>query len=124
MRVIVHLSDIHFGRVDPALAGPLSGVITRLAPDLVAVSGDLTQRAKRSEFTAARRFLDGLPFPRLVVPGNHDVPLYNVVARFFNPYGGYRRHIDDDLEPYFQSRDIAAVGLNSSRAFPFSGVGR
>lgn len=124
MATIAHLSDLHFGRVDPRLIEPLIRAITDAAPDLVAVSGDLTQRARDHQFRAARRFLDRLPFPRLVVPGNHDVPLYNVVARSFNPYGGYRRHIDDNLEPHFQSREITAVGLNSSRAFPFSGVGR
>ena len=124
MATIAHLSDLHFGRVDARLIEPLLRTIAAAAPDLVAVSGDLTQRARDHQFRAARTFLDRLPFPRLVVPGNHDVPLHNVVARFFNPYGGYRRHIDDNLEPYFQSRDITAVGLNSSRAFPFSGVGR
>ncbi|MEO8077361.1 MAG: metallophosphoesterase family protein [Acidobacteriota bacterium] len=117
MRVIVHLSDIHFGRVDPALIGPLSGVITRIAPDLVAVSGDLTQRARRSEFTAARRFLDGLPFPRLAVPGNHDVPLYNVVARLATPLDRYKRFITDDLSPVYRDEEVIVVGVNTARAF-------
>jgi 3',5'-cyclic AMP phosphodiesterase CpdA len=117
MRVIVHLSDIHFGRVDPALVGPLSGVITRLGPDLVAVSGDLTQRARRSEFTAARRFLDGLPFPRLVVPGNHDVPLYNVVARLATPLDRYKRFIAEDLSPVYRDEEVIVVGVNTARAF-------
>jgi 3',5'-cyclic AMP phosphodiesterase CpdA len=117
MRVIVHLSDIHFGRVDPALVAPLSAAITRVAPDLVAVSGDLTQRARRSEFAAARRFLDGLPFPRLVVPGNHDVPLYNIVTRLATPLDRYKRLITDDLSPIYRDEEVIVVGVNTARAF-------
>jgi 3',5'-cyclic AMP phosphodiesterase CpdA len=124
MATIAHLSDLHFGRVDPRLLEPLIRTIVAAAPDLVAVSGDLTQRARDRQFRAARAFLDRLPFPRLVVPGNHDVPLHNLAARFFNPYGGYRRHIDGDLEPQFESADIVVVGLNSARNFPFDGGGR
>jgi 3',5'-cyclic AMP phosphodiesterase CpdA len=124
MGTIVHLSDIHFGRVDPQLVAMLVRTIETVAPDLVAVSGDLTQRARRSQFVQARQFLDRLPFPRLVVPGNHDVPLFNLAARFGDPYGGYRRHIQRDLEPSFENDEIIAVGLNSARTFPFHGGGR
>ena len=85
MRVIVHLSDIHFGRIEPPTVAALTEAIGRIRPHLLAVSGDLTQRARRTEFAQARRFLDALPFQRLVVPGNHDVPLYNVFTRFLAP---------------------------------------
>jgi len=88
------------------------------------VSGDLTQRARRRQFQRARAFLDRLPPPLLVVPGNHDVPLYNLAARFLDPYGGYRRHIARDLEPVYQDEETIAVGLNSARAVPFHGGGR
>ena len=124
MPTIVHLSDIHFGRVDSRLVAPLVRAIHAIAPNLVAMSGDLTQRATRSQFQQARAFLDQLPFPLIVVPGNHDVPLYNIAARFLNPYGGFRRHIDGDLEPAYQSGDMIAVGLNSARSLPFHGGGR
>ena len=124
MRTIVHLSDIHFGRVDPRLVATLVRTIETVAPDLVAVSGDLTQRARRGQFVQARQFLDRLPFPLLVVPGNHDVPLFNLAARFLDPYGGYRRHIQGDLEPSFENEEMIAVGLNSARPFPFHGGGR
>src|SRR6185295_4473790 len=102
MRTIVHLSDIHFGRVDARLLAPLVRLVREIAPDLVAVSGDLTQRARRRQFQQARAFLDQLPAPQLVVPGNHDVPLFNVAARFADPYGGYRRYISQDLEPVYE----------------------
>jgi 3',5'-cyclic AMP phosphodiesterase CpdA len=124
MRTIVHLSDIHFGRFDERLVAPLVRAIQEIAPDLVAISGDLTQRARRGQFAQARAFLDQLPTPRLVVPGNHDVPLFNLAARFLNPYGGYRRHIAHDLEPVFEDAEMVAVGLNSARSLPFHGGGR
>lgn len=124
MGTIVHLSDIHFGRVDPRLVAPLIRTVEAAAPDLVAVSGDLTQRARRSQFREARLFLDRLPSPLLVVPGNHDVPLFNLAARLLDPYGGYRRYIQQDLEPAFENDEIIAVGLNSARALPFHGGGR
>src|SRR6185503_19113177 len=123
MRTLVHLSDIHFGRIDPATVGPLGAAITRLSPDLLAVSGDLTQRARRTEFAAARQFLDALPFRRLVVPGNHDVPLYNVFTRFITPLARYRHAITDDLSPIYQDEEMIAVGVNTARSWTW-GEGR
>ena len=124
MRTIVHLSDIHFGRVDSRIVAPLVRTIHTIAPNLVAISGDLTQRARRSQFEQARAFLGQLPFPLLVVPGNHDVPLYNIAARFLDPYGGFRRYVEADLEPMHQDDEMIAAGLNSARALPFHGGGR
>jgi 3',5'-cyclic AMP phosphodiesterase CpdA len=124
MRTIVHLSDIHFGRVDLRLVAPLVRLVHEIRPDLVAISGDLTQRARRRQFQQARALLDQLPAPQLVVPGNHDVPLFNVAARFVDPYGGYRRYVSPDLEPVYEDAEMVAVGLNSARSLPFDGGGR
>ena len=99
MRTIVHVSDLHFGRVDPALLEPLHDAVHELQPDLLVVSGDLTQRARRAQFAAARDFLAGLPQPRIVVPGNHDVPLYDVARRFLAPLARFRRSIEADEFP-------------------------
>ena len=104
MRTIVHLSDLHFGRVDERIIAPLLERIASIRPDLIAVSGDLTQRARRRQFQQASAFLARLPFPKVVVPGNHDVPLFNVAARLFDPFGGYRRWISPDLEPALHRR--------------------
>jgi 3',5'-cyclic AMP phosphodiesterase CpdA len=123
MRTIVHLSDIHFGRLNPATVEPLAHAITSLAPDLLAVSGDLTQRARRSEFAAARQFLDSLPFKRLVVPGNHDVPLYNVFTRFFTPLARYRHAITPELSPIYCDEEVIVAGVNTARSFTW-GEGR
>ena len=124
MRTIVHLSDLHFGRLHERIIPPLIERIGAIGPDLVAVSGDLTQRAHRRQFEAARAFLAGLRVPVLVVPGNHDVPLFNIAARLLDPFGGYRRYINRELEPAHVDADIAVVGLNSARVFVRSGRGR
>lgn len=119
MRTIVHLSDLHFGRTDDALLTPLASVIAKLAPDLIAVSGDLTQRARTAEFQAARAFLDRLPKPQIIVPGNHDVPLHNVFSRFIGPLAKYRRLVTDDLAPFYADDEIAVLGINTARSLTF-----
>jgi len=116
MRAIVHLSDLHFGRVDHALVDPLIRAVWEIRPDLVAISGDLTQRARTAQFIEARRFLDALPKPQIVVPGNHDVPLYNPVARFLQPLVKYRRYISENVEPFYADEQIAVVGVNTARS--------
>jgi len=121
MRVLVHVSDLHFGRVDRALLSPLTRRVHALRPNLVVVSGDLTQRAKSAEFRDARRFLDALPGPLLVVPGNHDIPYYNFFQRFFQPLAKYRRYISSEVEPAFIDEEIAVVGVNTARSSVFKG---
>src|SRR3989304_4029862 len=124
MRTIVHLSDLHFGRLDARIIAPLVERITSIHPDLIAVSGDLPQRARRRQFQQASAFLDRLPFPKIVVPGNHDVPAFNMAARIFDPFGGYRRWISPDLEPAYIDNEVAMIGLNSARALIIGGRGR
>jgi 3',5'-cyclic AMP phosphodiesterase CpdA len=121
VRTLIHLSDLHFGRVDHALLEPLRRTVCGLNPSVVVVSGDLTQRARASQFEAARAFLDTLPKPQIVVPGNHDVPLYNVLARFFGGLSRYRRYISPDLEPTYIDDEIAVVGINTARSLTFKG---
>jgi 3',5'-cyclic AMP phosphodiesterase CpdA len=116
MRTLIHLSDLHFGRTDPAIIQPLLDFITATKPDLVAVSGDLTQRARTEQFLEARRFLDAIPFPKIVVPGNHDVPLHNIFARLFRKLDRFRHCISEDLEPSYVDDEIAVAGVNTARA--------
>ncbi len=117
MRTIAHLSDLHFGRVDPSVVAPLVESVAAARPDVVAVSGDLTQRAREEQFKEAREFLDGLPrVPQIVVPGNHDVPLWNAFKRFLRPLAGFRRYITEDLEPFYSDEEIAVLGVNTARS--------
>ncbi|MEK6301121.1 MAG: metallophosphoesterase family protein [Acidobacteriota bacterium] len=121
MRTIVHLSDIHFGSVNEEVIAPLIHTINGIEPDVVVVSGDLTQRARSSQFKEARAFLDALPQPQIVVPGNHDIPLYNVFARFAQPLEKYRRHVTDELRPSYVDDEIAVLGVSTARALTFKG---
>jgi 3',5'-cyclic AMP phosphodiesterase CpdA len=116
VRTIAHLSDLHFGREDPRAVEALVVDLRELAPSLVAVSGDLTQRAKRSEFARARAFLDRVAPPKLIVPGNHDVPLLDFVRRFTAPLRRYRMYIEDDLEPVWDDDEVLAVGVTTARS--------
>lgn len=116
MRTVVHLSDLHFGRADADIAAGVLEEVRRISPDVVAVSGDLTQRARRSQFHQARAFLRTLPHPCVIVPGNHDVPLFNVFARFLDPLGGFRRTITENLQPSYATGGIVVAGINTTRS--------
>jgi 3',5'-cyclic AMP phosphodiesterase CpdA len=119
MRTLVHLSDLHFGKVDPDLLAPLRDLVHRIDPDVVVVSGDLTQRAKSEQFEEAKAWLDTLPGPQIIVPGNHDISLYNVFRRFLQPLTRYKRYITDDLDPIFVDEEIAVLGVNTARSLTF-----
>jgi 3',5'-cyclic AMP phosphodiesterase CpdA len=121
MRRILHLSDLHFGRVNPAVVDPLFRIVREVQPHLIAISGDLTQRARSHQFRQARSFLDALPKPQIVVPGNHDIPLHNVFARFFEPLTKYRRYITTDLQPVYADEEMVVVGVNTARSSVFKG---
>lgn len=116
MSVVVQISDTHFGTERPDVVRALHDAIGQLMPDLVILSGDVTQRARRAQFDAARRFIDGYARPTLVVPGNHDVPLFNLPARIFNPFGEYRRVFGRDLQPMHEQDDLLVIGVNTVRA--------
>ena len=112
---ITHLSDLHFGHHDEQLAQGLAKDIDAQQPDLVVISGDFTQIGSRAEFAAARAFLDRLQAPFFAVPGNHDVPAVNIVRRFLDPYGYYRRFIAPDLEPFVEIDGVAIAGIRTVR---------
>jgi 3',5'-cyclic AMP phosphodiesterase CpdA len=116
MRTIAHISDIHFGRIDLNIVEGLVADVSQRQPTLLVVSGDLTQRARRRQYTAAAALLARLPRPQLVVPGNHDVPLYDLIRRAFAPLQFYQRHITSDLRPLWRDDEMLVVGLNTTRA--------
>lgn len=119
MKTIAHISDLHFGRHSDIAAEALLESIAQHKPDLVAISGDFTQRARTSEFAAARRFLDRITQPKLFVPGNHDIPLYNIFNRFLRPLRNYDRHFASAAMPLNLYRDdeVAVLGINTARRF-------
>jgi 3',5'-cyclic AMP phosphodiesterase CpdA len=117
MRLIAQISDLHFGRHDLGVVEALLASLAERAPDLIAVSGDFTQRARRAEFVAARHFLDRIVQPKVVVPGNHDVPLYALHLRLFSPFTKFDRYIRPAGVPggFFVDDEIAVLGLNTAR---------
>lgn len=115
MTRIAHISDTHFGTEEPLVCAALRDALLRESPNLVAFTGDITQRARASQFRAARAFVDSLaPLPVLVLPGNHDIPLFDLVTRFVAPYRNYRRHFGANLAPLWQNGQVAVLGFNST----------
>jgi 3',5'-cyclic AMP phosphodiesterase CpdA len=119
-RTILHLSDLHFGESHAeGRAEALLEVVRRSRPSVVVVSGDLTRRARSHEFEAARRFLDRVERPLVVVPGNHDVPLWNPLARFLSPRARWARHLGD-LPTRFSDEALLIHGIDTTRSFTVS----
>lgn len=117
MQTLAHISDLHFGQVDSAAAEGLVEDLSRRSPSLLVISGDLTQRARRRQFADAAEYLKRLPQPQLIVPGNHDIPLYDLIRRFFFPLRHYLRHITHDLRPVYQDEKLLIIGINTARPF-------
>lgn len=118
--VIAHLSDLHFGAEDPALKGPLAADIAAAQPDVVAVSGDLTQRAKTREFVAAHAWLRELPGAKVTVPGNHDVPFWDVMRRTVGPLERYRRVLQTEPDSEWGDDTLLVLGINTARSLTLS----
>ncbi|EXF45500.1 DNA repair exonuclease [Pseudomonas sp. BAY1663] len=118
MTSILQISDTHFGTEQPPVVQALEAHVREHGADLLIFSGDITQRARRGQFAAARAFVERLRGhgigETLVIPGNHDIPLYNLFARFLTPYGNYRRHFGEELEPVFENEQMLVIGLNTT----------
>lgn len=122
MARIAHLSDVHFGAHDPRIVSATEAWLVDHRPDLVIISGDFTQRARVAQFREASAYLDRLRaagLALLLIPGNHDVPLYDVARRFLAPLDRYRRYIDRDLCPWFENDEVAILGINTARSLTF-----
>jgi 3',5'-cyclic AMP phosphodiesterase CpdA len=122
MARLIHLSDLHFGAHDPRLVDAVAQRVDEEKPDLVVISGDFTQRARIEQFKEACEFLDRLReagHDVLAVPGNHDVPLYDVFRRFLSPLTRYRRFIDETLCPFHELPGVSLLGINTARSLTF-----
>jgi 3',5'-cyclic AMP phosphodiesterase CpdA len=114
MTVIAHISDLHFGAHDPVIVAGLTEALNADPPDLVAISGDLTQYARRSEFAKARLFIERLRSPVLAVPGNHDLTAFNLAERFSKPYARWATAIGPETEPTWTDGNVAVLGVNTA----------
>jgi 3',5'-cyclic AMP phosphodiesterase CpdA len=122
MSLVIQISDTHFGTEQPAVLQALTQLIGKQRPDIVVLSGDITQRARRSQFNAARAFVQSLaPAPVIAIPGNHDIPLFNLAARLIAPYAGYRAAFGDELEPEFESAGLLLLTVNTTRHYRHTG---
>lgn len=121
MRTLVHLSDLHFGRIERSLIVPLIDTVRQVRPDVVVISGDLTQDATDSQFAEAKRFLAAVPEPQIVIPGNHDMPFYNPVQRFFTGLDRYRHWISENTEPCYSDPELMIVTANTARLLSLRG---
>lgn len=117
MSVVLHISDTHFGTEQPRVVEALVALAAQQRPDLVVLSGDITQRARPAQFRAAKAFVDRLGAPVVAVPGNHDIALFDLWARFTRPYARYARAFGAELEPVHASQDLLVVCVNTTRAW-------
>lgn len=117
MSVLLHISDTHFGTEQPPVVEALVALAARQRPDVVVLSGDITQRARPAQFRAAKAFVDRLGAPVVAVPGNHDIALFDLWARLTRPYARYAKAFGADLEPVHSSQDLLVIGVNTTRAW-------
>jgi 3',5'-cyclic AMP phosphodiesterase CpdA len=118
MSVILQVSDAHFGTERPPVVEALVALSKALAPDLLVLSGDITQRARAAQFSAAAAFVRKLAAPKLLaIPGNHDIPLFDVATRFLDPYREYKKAFGDELEPRFEAPDCVVLGVKTTRRY-------
>lgn len=116
MRKIAHISDLHFGREDQTIVNGLIGDLKLNNPHLVVISGDFTQRARVKQYEKARKFLNDLPFKTIMIPGNHDIPLFDLFRRAFLPLYRYKKYISEELNQFYLDSEIAVFAINTSRA--------
>jgi 3',5'-cyclic AMP phosphodiesterase CpdA len=115
MTTVLQISDPHFGTEVSEVVEALVELARQVRPGLLVMSGDITQRARRSQFSRARAFAERLRAPLLAIPGNHDIPLFDPLARVFFPYRNYARAFGDELEPSFEAEDLLVIGVNTTR---------
>lgn len=117
---IAHISDLHFGTHVPEIVTGLARRLDELEPDLIIASGDFTMAGRHHEFEQAAGFLGRLRAPVLAVPGNHDVPVYNLGERFARPFARFRRYLSDITATHFVDGHACILGVNSARPWDLS----
>jgi 3',5'-cyclic AMP phosphodiesterase CpdA len=117
MRKIIHISDLHFGKVNYLAAEKLLDSIAVYNPDLVIISGDITQRGRIRQFSDAKEYINKIDSPKMIIPGNHDIALFDVFRRFLLPLQRFKKYISDDLSPLYADSEIIVLGINTARSF-------
>ena len=117
MSVLLQISDPHFGTEQPPVVEALAALARQQRPHLLVLSGDITQRARRAQFQAARTFMDRLGVPLLAVPGNHDIPLFDLWTRLRRPFARHVAVFGSELEPLHSSPDLMVACVNTTRAW-------
>lgn len=118
MKTLLHISDSHFGTERTDVVGALERLAHSHNPSLLIMSGDITQRARKNEFNAAIAFIDRLNVPqKIVIAGNHDIPLFDVFTRAFRPYSRYCRVFGPELEPIYDTADLLVIGVRTTRRY-------
>lgn len=117
MTRIALLADLHFGSVPLGLAERLGESLTAAAPDVIVVAGDLTMRSRTREFVAGKAWLSTLAAPLMLLPGNHDLPVWNVFERFANPFARYAKATGAPLMPVFEDARCFILGLNTTASW-------
>jgi 3',5'-cyclic AMP phosphodiesterase CpdA len=116
MKKIAQISDLHFSTEDLLVTEGLIKELNAISPDVIAISGDLTQRARTNQFLLVRAFLEKLKAPKIIIPGNHDIPLFDLIRRFIAPLNRYKRLITSDMNPLYEDDEIAVLGINTARS--------
>ena len=117
MSVLLQISDTHFGTEQPQVVEALLTLAAQQRPDVVVLSGDITQRARPFQFRAAKAFVDRLAAPVLAIPGNHDIALFDLWSRLTKPYASYAKAFGAELEPVYTSQELLVIGVNTTRAW-------
>jgi 3',5'-cyclic AMP phosphodiesterase CpdA len=116
LSLLLHISDSHFGTERPRVVRALVALARQLRPDMLVFSGDITQRARRRQFEDARALCRELGIARvLALPGNHDIPLFNLWARALHPYSAYLEAFGPRLEPVLEAAGFLIIGVNTTR---------
>ncbi len=115
MRTLVHITDIHFGKLTAGAMETMEARIAEINPDICTVGGDFTMRSRPREWMDARALIERLPGVVLAVPGNHDLPYVNLWERFRHPYRRFKRYIHENPDPSYMDDEIAVMGINTAR---------
>jgi 3',5'-cyclic AMP phosphodiesterase CpdA len=115
---LFHVSDLHFGAEDQSALAWFAGIVRDEVPDAILMTGDLTQRARSDEFEAAATWLESLGRPTTIEVGNHDLPMYNPVARIFRPYKRYKT-LERLIERPLEVKGVTIAPLRTTARFQF-----